>query len=120
MRSTSRLSTADERLASSAPSVSNVLAGGLEYQPFLLPEPHSGDLGPDFHLVEIDEDETPHLTLTTPTVYLPISGFAGIDDCAEAVIMDEYGQLNEDTFSASPVLISCLRDISKMSQPKVN
>lgn len=125
MRSASRLSTVEERLAASAPTSSFILATADDCGPPLLPmdRPDPFTAG-DFQLVECEGEDGLSNPISTPTLYLSMSGIAGMDDLADPVLNDERTctsvAVEREEFAASPVLLSCLRDISRMSHSKVN
>jgi len=73
---------------------------------------------PEFTLLEEEND---NIGYSRPTLAIPRSGLTGMDDMAES--SPTYGERFEEAattpeFGASPVLISCLRDIARM--PKRN
>ena len=123
-RSISRLSCVDERLASSAPSTSQLLFSECDDSDACRLDPlrsirndisGQADHMSDFTLLEEDDpishqgyfnrrpSNLNHLQIAGED----ISAFSG-DDARKECIDSEF-----NSFSASPVLISCLRDIAK-------
>lgn len=121
-RTTSRLSCLDERLASSAPSNSRIMSFDSESSAPLFGGSLQSSQAPEFTLLE-EENPTEHKLSTgsyTPYVLRPDKLFTGMDDQEEETLTN-HSVHDDDTpagFSASPVLISCLRDIARMSRPQ--
>jgi hypothetical protein len=119
-RSLSRLSCSDERLACSAPPMSRVLSTGpfessnAENNSRLLCEAFEST--PEFRLVEDDLDDYYHQPSSSPSF---LDGAARYDASAESFSTLFGGTIGDSKmgesvpFSASPVLISCLRNIAR-------
>lgn len=111
-RSSSRISNFDERLASSAPTTVHLLGAEsdivLERIGMLREAVISS---PDFTLLTL-EDNVPYEPQTVSmNEYMKF----GMDDQADATPHFNQSDVEDDpvTFSASPILMSCLRDISR-------
>ena len=122
-RSISRLSCLEERLASSAPSgPAGVLSFGSEHtgsvESVASKGPFTGPSGtsPEFTLLEEEECgvyERHHPSVTSNSSLPP--HFVGLDDGDDEAIASPPESAEAPyaaSFSASPVLISCLRDIA--------
>ena len=126
MRSLSRLSSVDDRLVCSAPSSSMILSHGSDYvdntQCGMNARPNDSSALEFTLLEEKDHGSTPH-ELSTPTMSIPLNvTFVGMDDLADASPTDAHNseEFTGASFGASPVLLSCLREISRMSNPNIN
>ena len=115
-RSSSRLSCFDERLASSAPSTSQMLSldqdSSLTFtRLFRTLSREAVTSSSDFTLLTLDET-TPYEPQTRMKDFI-VS--AGMDDQADTSPCEKYDIEEEQSpqFSASPVLMSCLRDIAR-------
>jgi hypothetical protein len=121
-RSFSRLSCLDERLASSAPSTSNILSVDIGGDETLISVPSFLH-----HRVE-DSDSSPRFVMNEEEgcgwQYGPVIGrecYDGGRDLLQTETIPESSRDHSDmiqhpefhSFSASPVLISCLRDMVK-------
>lgn len=97
-------------------------SGGDAGRSFLQSDDEDGLHPAEFKLVESVCGDVQSQLLNTPTVYSSV--IMGMDDIADPFVNDGpnhvAGDLERHTFSASPVLISCLRDISRMTNSKVN
>lgn len=121
-RTTSRLSCLEERLASSAPSNSIIMSFDSESSAPLLGGRLQSSKYPEFTLLE-EEIPTDHKLSTgsyTPHVSRPHKLFTGMDDQEEETptYHSPHADDTPDAFGASPVLLSCLRDIARMSRPQ--
>ena len=114
-RSISRISVGDERLASSAPSSTRVLS--VDSTPFLSSKltrnmSREASLASQEFTLLADEDSAPYeYNFERKLAHCPV----GMDDQADS---SPCGKLDDDgdespQFSASPVLMSCLRDIAR-------
>ena len=124
IRSVSKLSVIDERLASSAPSGTSVLSAGsgegsavLKHETRIFGD-HSDSPSVEFTLSEQESA----IRIGTVGSIGPVSvsqdrlftGFDDQDDGSLGVPLLVSEEPAAENFGASPVLISCLRDISRM------
>ena len=112
-RTSSFLSCFEERLASSAPSTTYVLKEGER----LLFDPVSVNHPTDFALIEEEATEY-EFNNSRGTALQFTPDLVGMDDLAGPSPVngdrDTNGDSHVEQFGASPVLLSCLRDIARM------
>ena len=111
-RSSSFLSGFDERLASSAPSTTYVMKESTRFG-----DPHPVTSQADFTLIEEDATDYEFNTDRSATLQLT-PDLVGFDDLAGPSPVNGDRDVDVDSrveeFGASPVLLSCLRDIARM------
>ena len=129
VRSLSKLSALEERLASSAPSTSWVLSPDSDASESVNSFVFGGrgqdqtSRTPEFSLLEEEGADTyrpyhsPAIQRTPETAAAHLVGMDDEEDSTPAGGGMIHEESPSESFGASPVLISCLRDIARMSRP---